>query len=347
MTGGPVDVVLVGTSHPHVPSWLEAARALEVRLRGVWDPHLERARALAEEEGVSAVDLGDLGDGPILALVAGRNDELADLTLEALSHGLAVLVEKPGGFSAADVQRVEQASAPRVTPVRIGYFLRFADTVAQARDLLQADALGDVTLARFHAAMPASAWSDLREWFADPTNVRGTFLEDACHVVDIALLLLGEPAAVSAVSLDVDRLDGLGEAAFVAILRYEETLALVDFTAWEANPWVESWGLTLYGTRGTFQAGLMPPWAELYDGEAWRSIGAPRVAGGRALEQARLASHREYFRRALAAAVVAATGGESAAATLGEGRRVFQVIEDAYSAARVTSAAVGAEGDDT
>ena len=66
MTARPLEVVLVGTSHPHVPSWLEAARALEVELDGTRpsDTAARLAAALRDALGLNvplrAVPLGTL-----------------------------------------------------------------------------------------------------------------------------------------------------------------------------------------------------------------------------------------------------------------------------------------------
>jgi predicted dehydrogenase len=346
VTEAAVELVIAGVAHPHARAWVEAARALpQVRLAGVWDPRPERAREFADRHGAPELTLDEVGDRPTLALVAGRNDELADLALEVLRHDLPVLVEKPGALDTTGLRRIEAEADSRGRRVFVAYFLRFADTVRTARELIDEGALGDLTLARFHVGMPALAWEDLPEWFADPTNVRGMFLEDGCHVVDIALHLLGDPSDVTGVALEQPRPGGLGESAFAATLRYESVLAVVDFSAWEANSWVESWGFELYGTRGTLRAGLMPPWAELYGGDGWRRIGVERPLDGQALEAARVAAHRSYFRRALGAAADAVLDRGGEPATLAEARRVFDVIEAAYAGhGSRTAAAASGEG---
>jgi predicted dehydrogenase len=324
-------LAFAGVGHPHAPAWVAAIRGLAgLRLAGAWDPDPARLESFSAAHAVDAWPRERLLSGEAGAiLVAGRNPELRPLAGAVLEAGLPALVEKPGGMTSAELAGLARLGAP----ARVAYFLRHADAVRDVGVLLREGRLGRVSLARLHAGMPASAWQEDRGWFADPANVRGMFLEDGCHVLDIALSLFGPPHAVVACAVAGSFPGGLGEDAMVAVLDYGERLVTIDFSAWEANPWVESWTLELIGTEGSVRAGLLPSWVEHFAGGAWERRGTPVYRAAAALERERVGTQRACYARALEEFCAAVRGEEDAAATLAHALAVIRVAEAAYESA--------------
>jgi predicted dehydrogenase len=324
-------LVLAGVGHPHTPGWVRAALdARGVRLAGAWDPDDGRLAAFAEAHGVEPWSRDRLTSGAAqAALVAGRNPDLRMLAELTLGAGLPTLVEKPAGMRSEDVSALGALDGL----TRVAYFLRHADSVREVDRLLRDGALGRVTLARFHVGMPVTAWTEDQGWFTDPDNVRGMFLEDGCHVVDIALRLFGPPRAVTGRALSAGMPGGLGEDAMVAVLEYPDRLVTVDFSAWEANPWVESWTIEVVGTEGTVRAGLLPSWTERFHDGAWLRAGAEAGRDPVGLDRARVAEQRRCYVRTLEAFAAAVRGEPDAAADLSHGLGVIRTIEAAYASA--------------
>jgi predicted dehydrogenase len=205
INGSDFGFVFMGVAHPHAEAWADAVRdSAGADLIGAFDPRPERARSFVENHGGKQYEqLPELEDSGIHgAIINGRNDELADLALAAIDRDCPILLEKPGGMHAADLEKIRLTADDRGAVVQMGYFLRYSDTVVRAKRLLDDGQLGAVSLARFHAAMPRQAWDEMGDWFRDPKNIVGVFQEDACHVVDIVLHLFGQPRAVTAHSVE-------------------------------------------------------------------------------------------------------------------------------------------------
>jgi predicted dehydrogenase len=209
----------------------------------------------------------------------------------------------------------------------MGYFLRYADTVGEAKKALDSGELGQLTLVRCHAAMPHRAWDLQGSWFADPTNITSIFQEDACHVVDIMLYLLGMPNALTAMRITGNFDPTVGEDAIAAVFDYGTHLATIDFNAHEANPWIDTWSFELYGTTGSLRIGLAPEWIERYRADSgWIAEGEQRLTGP-SDGHARDASSRHQYARALAGLIQAIEGTAPAPVDVAAGLQVMRVVE--------------------
>lgn len=333
--GGDFGMMFVGVGHPHSRSWWRAFEATPgVRMLGAYDPDEARLDAFLADVGGERSGLDDLvGDDVHAAVVDPRNDEVAVLAAEVLARGKPFMLEKPGGVNADEIQVIADGAAAKGLAVQLGYFLRYADSVTEVKRMIDVGELGTISMARIHAAMPRQAWEGMGEWFADPTNIAGMFQEDACHIVDIAELLFGPPRGVIASRSSGAFSVTMREDALVAVLDYGTHLVTLDFTAQEANPWVENWSIEIYGTAATVRAGLRPAWVERYDeGGFWRPVGAPKPADREESQRlGRLADQDQY--RIGAAGFVAAARGEAAPLMdVQAGLRTFRLVEAIYEA---------------
>lgn len=347
----PFDIVFMGVGHPHAGGWARAMAAVPgVRLLGAYDPDRERGNAFIREHGGRWYEPEQVASGDVAAVVVdGRNDEVTELALRGLRLGLPVFLEKPGGMNAAELQQITDVANQADRVVQMGYFLRYADSVVETKRIVDAGELGTISLARIHAAMPRRAWDEMAAWFRDPSNIAGMFQEDACHIVDIALHLFGQPDAVSALRAVGAFAASMREDALVAILTYGTHLVSLDFTAQEANPWVQNWGIEIYGTDATLRGGFRPSWLERYDeGAFWRPVIANRPTSLQESERRGAVDDSAQYGRA-AAAFVAAVRGEApspidAAAGLSVFRAVEAISASADSGARVALASHDASG---
>lgn len=318
-----------GVAHPHALAWAGAVKDNGGEIVGVYDPVRARAVQHVEEVGGAVVDqVADLSrmdlDGVI---VDGRCDEVADLALQVLRLDLPILIEKPGGMNAAELATIAEEATSRGLPTQMGYFLRYAETVAAGKAALESGDLGQVSLVRCHAAMPHRAWEVMGAWFSDPTNITSIFQEDACHVVDIMLHLLGRPRALTAMRVKGNFEPSVGEDSIATIFDYGTHLATIDFTAHEANPWIDTWNFEIYGTTGTLRFGLAPEWLETYvAAKGWQASGDERLTGP-SDGFARDASSREQYRRGLLGLIEAINGNADPPVDARAGLQVFETVE--------------------
>jgi predicted dehydrogenase len=104
-----------------------------------------------------------------------------------------LLLEKPGGFDAADIRAVHEEARRSGAEAFVGYNRRFYAAVAAARSIIEAD--GGVTSFNFEF----TEWSHVIAPLAKEEGVKEQwFLSNSTHVIDLAFHLGGAPAEWSA-----------------------------------------------------------------------------------------------------------------------------------------------------
>ncbi len=109
------------------------------------------------------------------------NPELhAEITIDALNHGLPVFVEKPPAPDSEEAKRVLEVSQEKELPVMVGFMKRFAPAYAEAKRIIQASEFG-----RPHLISTKLVVGSMKnEW---------EFLRDvALHHLDLARFFFGE-----------------------------------------------------------------------------------------------------------------------------------------------------------
>ncbi len=156
-----------------------------VRLLRVYDPHPERARALAEPLGAEGVsDLAAFLDGLDLVTLASPGDTHAELGLKALAVGAHLYVEKPLATTLRDADALVAAAAKAGRVLACGHQER---VVFRAMGLLDLPAR-PLALESVRRGVPNARNRDV-----------SCVLDLMIHDLDLALLLAGgEPVAVEA-----------------------------------------------------------------------------------------------------------------------------------------------------
>lgn len=287
----PIRVAIVGCAHPHIFPRIDLLKAQpDVTVVGCYDPDAALAKGIEQRCGITAYESADtLLDQPGVnfVLIEGWDTDNPDYVRAAVRRGQAVMLEKPGAPNLPEMQRLMDDIRGAAVPFQVGYMLRFSAAVAHIRRFLADGVLGQITLARFHAAAPVGGAREV--WQSVPGDMGGVVFTDGCHMVDIIIHLLGLPRSAKGmllklpkgepvlahgfkrdtlseldVTVEMPTGDLMYEDAGVATLDFGDKLAVFDVTGWEAHPWVEAWRVELYGTNGTLHAGLTPAWYRLY-----------------------------------------------------------------------------------
>jgi predicted dehydrogenase len=167
----------------------------EHRLVACADPALQRAEALAGQfpgclSSSRADDVLKRGDVDAV-IVATTNDSLASLATRAAEAGKHVLVEKPGGRRAAELEPLAQAAARSPVMVKVGFNHRFHPAIWKAHEIVGQGAIGPLMHLRGrygHGGRPGYE----REWRADPDVAGGgEMLDQGTHLVDLSRWFLG------------------------------------------------------------------------------------------------------------------------------------------------------------
>jgi len=110
----------------------------DVRVSHVVDSDLERARALAGAVGAEvAADALDVVDSVGAAVVATPTTTHADITVDLLTGGVHVLVEKPMATSVEDAERMLAAAEAHGCILQVGHVERFNPAVLELDNLLR------------------------------------------------------------------------------------------------------------------------------------------------------------------------------------------------------------------
>ena len=177
------------------------ARFEDVELVGIADPRAEAASALAASAGCPAF-------GDLTALLEGAAPDAVYVCVPPFAHGqperelihrnVPFFVEKPlaAGIEIAEELGAAIARAGLLTAT--GYHWRYSDGVARARELLAAAP----------ARMAVGAWLDKVPpvpWWTQRERSGGQVVEQATHLLDVMLDLVGEVEQVYAVGARTER----------------------------------------------------------------------------------------------------------------------------------------------
>lgn len=155
-----------------------------------------RARSLADSAGEGARAMEDyrltVADPEVEAvIVATLNATLAPISAAAIRAGKHVLVEKPGGITAEEIDELMSLASENNVRVRVGFNHRFHPAFLKAEELINAGELGEMMFVRARYGHGGRVGYD-REWRADPAlSGGGELMDQGVHLIDLAGWFLG------------------------------------------------------------------------------------------------------------------------------------------------------------
>jgi myo-inositol 2-dehydrogenase / D-chiro-inositol 1-dehydrogenase len=171
----------------------------DVSIAAVCDVDRERAEELASGTGARVyVDWRDLLDREDLAALAVCIPPLAhrEPTVEALTRGLPVYLEKPIARTLPDAAAIVEVAERTGTVCAVGYQWHALDLLDDLRQLLEGEQVG---LLVGTSIGPTQS----RPWFLDRRAGGGNLLERGSHHLDLARAVGGDVASVQAAASGV------------------------------------------------------------------------------------------------------------------------------------------------
>jgi predicted dehydrogenase len=162
-------------------------------LVGCYDMALDAAEALAARHGATpCATLDALWTlRPEVVVVAVSHDHLAPLSVAALEHGAHVLVEKPAGLSAAQIDTISAAALATDRRVKVGFNHRFHPGIHRAITEARSGIHGDILHVRGRYGHGGRIGYD-QEWRADvQRSGGGEIVDQGMHLLDLTHWLLG------------------------------------------------------------------------------------------------------------------------------------------------------------
>jgi len=159
------------------------------------DVEVARAEALLSEVGSSGQAVRDwravISGRPDIVVVATTHDRLAEIAAAAAAAGCHVLVEKPAGRRAAELEPVIAAARRAKVVVKVGFNHRFHPAVLKARAIVEGGGVGPLMFARGRYGHGGRIGYE-KEWRADPRiSGGGELLDQGSHLIDLARWFLG------------------------------------------------------------------------------------------------------------------------------------------------------------
>ena len=237
------------------------AASADVTLAAVASKERDRLDALAERfAGLGTYDdwtgLVARDDLDAIAVVTPNNLH-APITTAALASGKHVLCEKPMALSSADARAMSQAARTADRALVTVFNMRCRGDFQVLRDRVESGELGELHYARARwlrrRGIPSSG-----TWFTDPALAGGGPLIDlGVHVLDLALVLLGEPAVRSVTAATYAEVAPALQPGFAvedlatAFIGFTDGKTLQLETSWAAHgAQHDDFGVTVYGSTG-------------------------------------------------------------------------------------------------
>lgn len=160
------------------------------------DQIAERAHALAKQyPGCDALtdwhDVITRKDVDII-VICTLHATLAEMALAAVNAGKHILVEKPAGRRAHEIEPVIEAAKKTGALARVGFNHRYHRAFRKARELVDANELGDLMFIRARYGHGGRIGYD-KEWRAQPAlSGGGELIDQGVHLIDLARWFLGD-----------------------------------------------------------------------------------------------------------------------------------------------------------
>lgn len=111
----------------------------------------------------------------------------------------ALFVEKPLATTSQDAEEMVRLARAHATITGVGHQRRFLPTIQKTRELIGAQAIGTPMLLRCHH-FSSSVLAPAEGWRFTPGTGGGVTLELGVHLLDIVVMLFGEPATITGLS---------------------------------------------------------------------------------------------------------------------------------------------------
>jgi predicted dehydrogenase len=274
----PIVVGLLGITHPHASARVRALRAIEgveVVAAADDDPRLTYFTQKYDVEARTVDEV--LQDDRIDAvMVHSKSKDMVPHALRALAAGKSVVVEKPGGGTVEDLLQLAQAEAqagPGLV-VQVGYNVRLARSIGQAKELIEAGVIGDVVSVSARGA--AFVGEHLTAHLNQPADMGGALWIIGCHMLDSLVHMFGAPDSVNARVHKSARLsdETSREDSAAVLLNYPDMSVTFSFDGHDRLEWFESSRISVYGTAGMIEVGILPQKLRVYvdqDRAGWKA----------------------------------------------------------------------------
>jgi len=183
-------LAVVGSSHIH-HKFYRATIARDSEVVAYSDPSPAKIEEIREFYGATGhLDWHDLLD-PLLRLdgvvILAPHDEMKQVSLAFIERGIPIILEKPGGISAAEVAEIRQAADKAQVPIAVAFIQRAGHLWSNLQKL------GELDYATFlFQSGPPERYLNQSPWLLQREHAGGgSFINLAVHYIDLFLEATG------------------------------------------------------------------------------------------------------------------------------------------------------------
>lgn len=243
----------IGTKHGHASGKLATVQKYPnvFELVGVVENDREQQRRARNDKAYKDVawmlqdDL--LGDDKLdLVLIEGDIQELLPTAHAAIEAGKHIHLDKPAGVNYPRFVELLDLAANKKLQVQLGYMYRSNPAFQFLFQAVQENWLGEIF--ELHAVMSKKISDSARVPLARYRG--GSMFELGCHLIDAAVIILGEPTRVTSINRST-RNDGLFDNC-LAVLEYKKATATIRSALVEVDGFRRR-QFVVCGTNGTIE----------------------------------------------------------------------------------------------
>lgn len=264
----PLVVGLLGITHPHASARVRALREIEgVEVVAAADDD-PRLLYFTDKYDMEPRDIeGVLQDERINAvMVHSKSKDMVPHALRALAAGKSVVVEKPGGATVDDLLQLAEAEAQAAPGliVQVGYNVRLAQSITRAKEIIGAGTIGSVVSVSARGA--SLAGEHLTAHLNQPADMGGALWVIGCHMLDSLVSMFGIPESVNARVHKSSKLSDASsrEDSAAVLLNYPDMSVAFSFDSHDRLEWFESSCISVHGTAGMIDIGVLPQRLKVY-----------------------------------------------------------------------------------
>ncbi len=260
-----IPAAVLGLGHAHGFGIVSVLRSSpDFELVGVCEPDAALRKTYESHKSVADVtwlSQEEVLSNPAIKMVAVESDvpRLLELGQSVVAAGKHLHLDKPAGTDLPKFRTLLDTAKQNDVYVQMGYMYRYNPGFDFIRKMNAEGALGDVF--SIHGTMCTDLSLENRKKIG--FHKGGAMLELGCHLIDMIVLLLGEPDKVTSFLRHDNAIDdGLSDNT-LAVLEYDKALVTVDISVKEPNSGVGR-RFKITGTNGAITLlPLEPPAAQL------------------------------------------------------------------------------------
>lgn len=246
-----IKIAQIGMGHDHAPvvlkSLLRQSDVFEVVGLAVPEVEREKFASRLEEFSDLLISVEDVFNDPTITAVAIETEEinLTNYAQMAADAGKHIHMDKPGGLSLADFERLIATVKEKHLVFHTGYMYRYNPYVMELMEQIKRGELGEII--SVEAQMNCMHNAEKRQWLEAFPGGMMFFL--GCHLIDFILQIQGQPKRIIPLHKSTG-IEGVTAKDYgMAIFEYEHGVSFAKSSAYEHGGFARR-QLVVTGSKG-------------------------------------------------------------------------------------------------